>query len=549
LWPSPYAGAQPVINELYYDHPGSDDGYEFVEIFNTTTAALSLAGVTLEFHNGVGEGWDVLWTGTAADVVPAGGVFVVGGALVEPPVSVVVLLRMQNGPDAIRLAQGGSTVDLVGYGNLDDPGFVERKSAPGAPAGYSLGRVPDGRDTQDNASDFSQMVPSPGRLNVPRNDVAVYPHNTTPVGGAVGEDGHAPIELVLFNNGLNAVPEHSLAVEVWDSTDGSAYLYSSLTNDAAIESNAEEIISAPVWLSGGYHWLVIRVSYPPDERNYDNELTLLRRVGGPRIMVSEILSYPPGGCPQFVELYNAGAVPETIRGFKLKDRVSAPAAVTSDSVFIPPRGFVVLTPDKESLLRFFPGAPANALVQHESSWPAFNRSGSGEVSDSVVFMDSYALTVDAVGYPPLGSDDRGRSLERIDLYGGSAPPTWVLSSDPSRASPGRPNSRSLYELPSVSLAARPNPFSPYDGETLSIVVNPSRSGVRAVACVYGADGRKIADLGSATAYPAVFIWDGTDGRGGLLVPGLYIVTCEFFSADGNRIFTDKVVVGCGRKCG
>jgi len=39
--------AQLVINELYYDHPGSDDGHEFVEIMNVSDAVVPLAGVTV----------------------------------------------------------------------------------------------------------------------------------------------------------------------------------------------------------------------------------------------------------------------------------------------------------------------------------------------------------------------------------------------------------------------------------------------------------------------------------------------------------------------
>ena len=44
--------AQIVLNELYYDHPGLDSGYEFVELFNPAPVTASLAGYALEFHDG-----------------------------------------------------------------------------------------------------------------------------------------------------------------------------------------------------------------------------------------------------------------------------------------------------------------------------------------------------------------------------------------------------------------------------------------------------------------------------------------------------------------
>lgn len=538
--------AQLVVNEFYYDHPGPDDGYEFIEIFNAFPSTVCLDGVGLEFHNGADDGWVTLWAGSSADSIPARGLFVVGGALVRPPVSWETLLRLQNGPDAIRLTVGGSTADLVGYGFLDDEFFIEGESAPGVPAGFSLGRLPDGRDTQNNSSDFTQMVPSPGRLNLPGDEVSVAPGGKTPAGKVLREDGREDIDVELFNGGTRVIPQLAVVVEVWDSTSQSVGLEATLTNTNAIASGERWVVSAALSLNRGYHWLVIRALFGPDERPGNNEIVLLRRVGGPRILVSEILSYPVAGCPQFVELYNAGLSAQPLGGFKLKDAVSRPAVITSDSVFIQPRDHVVVTPDRESLLRFFPRAPSAAILQHKTTWPAFNRSGSGAVSDSVVFMDAYGLPVDAVGYPPLGSESRGRSLERVDMYGGPAP-TWVLSNEPSGASPGRRNSRSLDATPAASFAVTPNPFSPYDGSTLTISVNPSLPDVRAVVCVYDVYGRKLSDLGSAAAFPAVFLWDGTGENGGLLAPGLYIATCEIFSRAGERIYTDKVVVGCGRQ--
>jgi hypothetical protein len=92
----------------------------------------------------------------------------------------------------------------------------------------------------------------------------------------------------------------------------------------------------------------------------------------------------------------------------------------------------------------------------------------------------------------------------------------------------------------------PNPFSPYDGSTTTISVNPSASDVRAVVSVFDVNGRRLADLGSAVSFPAVFVWTGTDTEVRPVAPGLYIVACEFFSLSGERIVTEKVVVGCGR---
>ena len=74
-------------------------------------------------------------------------------------------------------------------------------------------------------------------------------------------------------------------------------------------------------------------------------------------------------------------------------------------------------------------------------------------------------------------------------------------------------------------------------------------GTRAVLSVYDVEGRRLAELGAAIAFPAVFVWDGRHTGGRRMVPGLYIVVCESFSAAGERIATRKVVVGCARRRG
>jgi hypothetical protein len=310
---------------------------------------------------------------------------------------------------------------------------------------------------------------------------------------------------------------------------------------------ADEVLSTSLSLSPGHHWIVVHTRYGPDERKLNNTLTLLRRVGNPSLLVSEVLSYPRGDCPQFVELYNHGYEVELIRGCKLRDKSHYPAVISSDSIAVQPGGYLVITPDKELIVKYFPGTPADCVIEHEGTWPPFNRSGSGGVSDSVVFTDPFSLPVDAVAYPPVGTESRGRSLERVDLYSGFRSPTWVLSDDPSGATPGRAGSRALLTPPPVgSVQISPNPFSPYDGSTATISVNPSPSNVRVVVSVFDVNGRKLAGLGSATRYPAVFIWEGTDAAGRLLPPGLYIVTCELYALTGESVSTEKVVVGCGR---
>src|SRR4029077_16322020 len=92
------------IAEGLYDAAGDDTGREFVELYNLGPTALSLAGARLEAGDGSRPGrWSLRWTAGEGDSIGAGGRFVIGGSLVDPPPDALVPLELQNGPDAVRL--------------------------------------------------------------------------------------------------------------------------------------------------------------------------------------------------------------------------------------------------------------------------------------------------------------------------------------------------------------------------------------------------------------------------------------------------------------
>jgi hypothetical protein len=541
------ANAGPVvINELYYDHPGGDDGFEFVELINVSAVPVSVEDVRLEFHNGTGLVWEALWTGQTGEIEP-GGLYVIGGRFVSPPPDAVAGFSIQNGPDAVRVCVGGEEADRVGYGGLNDPEWCETAGAAAIDAGRSLARLPDGADSGNNAADFSPAGPSPGVFNVARRDVSIGRAGSTAAAAVLAPGGFDRLWFEVTNNGVYAVAPGEVAVEVVDSTALSVAVVDTRHNTEALAPGDRYSLQMDVSLTAGYHWVTARTEYGADERTSNNAATVLRRVGTPALIVSELLCYPRDGCPQFVELYNAGPGPLDIGGFVLRDRSHDFSTVTSSSVVVPAGGFVVVTPDAAALERFFPSAPAGSVVEHEGSWPSLNRTGSGGVADSIVVGDAMSLTVDAISYPPPGSENMGRSLERIDLYRGGGPPVWVLSSAPAGATPGQTHGRALHRPPGQgTIEVTPRTFAPHSGETVCVAVETA-DGTRVVAGVHDTRGRRLAELGSAVAFPALFVWDGRDPEGHAVPPGLYIVVCEFFAAAGERLDVQKVVVGCGRR--
>jgi len=167
--------AQLVINEIDYDQPGISDSAEFVEIKNTSGAAVNLAGFSIELVEGGGAEPDVYQTialpgvSLAADdyfVVCSNAVNVANCDLdVAPDTNLI-----RNGaPDAIAIVQGGSIIDVVSYEG-DSPAPYTEGSGVGLEDSFVLedsgiSRFPDGVDTNVNNVDFGARLVTPGAEN------------------------------------------------------------------------------------------------------------------------------------------------------------------------------------------------------------------------------------------------------------------------------------------------------------------------------------------------------------------------------------------------
>ena len=534
-----------VVNELYYDHPGADGGYEFVELLNTGDASFSLDGVVLEFHNGSGEGWTVLWSAPPGLALEPGALWVLGGDLVLPAPDLVVGISLQNGPDAVRLARGAEIFDVVGYGGLDDPNYVEAHAVAVVPAGKSIARTPDGRDSGDNALDFVAAAPSPGRRNVALHDVAILLSPETPSRSAARTRTEL-LAIEIENRGLADIPAGGVVIAWRDSSEGGIADGPAANNRYALLPGAHETLAITVSLAGdGYHWIDIAARYAPDERAHNDRVVVLRRVGSPPLLVSEVLSSPSPGCPQFVELFNAGARHLDITRYAIRDTRLKLAVIAADSLVLAPREFVILTPSPDVLMACV--NVTGRIFEVDGSWPTFNKSG-GTFADSVVVMDALEIPVDAVAYPGLKTNQAGFSLDRIDLFAGEVPRAAVWSLSRARGgTPGRMSESSLSAPPRASCEVSPNPFFADEGDLLRVAIAPVE-GVASVAVrIYDPSGKRIADVGTASAFPAVLLWDGRAAGGERVRSGILVLTCESFSSDGARVGVEKVVVGCANR--
>jgi hypothetical protein len=157
--------SQVVINEVLYDPPGNDIGC-FVELMGTP--GLSLDDYSLVGANGEG-GKKYNLIDLSGHRIPSDGYFVVAQDGNVPYADLVdSKANFQNGPDNIELWREEKKIDAVGYGDFSEAVFTGEGDPTFDLSGYSIGRRPDGADTDNNSIDFVGLpIASPGRPNCP----------------------------------------------------------------------------------------------------------------------------------------------------------------------------------------------------------------------------------------------------------------------------------------------------------------------------------------------------------------------------------------------
>ena len=171
-----------VINEVDYDQSGTDNA-EWIELRNNGSVAVDLGAFKLELVNGNLGGASVYRTLTLPTYsLAAGGYYVVGNNASTPNVNLVVTPTtdlIQNGaPDAIGLRDASNNLlDALSYEGSSGAPYVEVSGALLNDAGNattplaSIGRVPDGQDSNINNVDWTVMCTgTPGATNIPSTD-------------------------------------------------------------------------------------------------------------------------------------------------------------------------------------------------------------------------------------------------------------------------------------------------------------------------------------------------------------------------------------------
>ncbi|HET9940023.1 MAG TPA: lamin tail domain-containing protein [Candidatus Eisenbacteria bacterium] len=529
------ARADLVLNEVLYDPDGADEGHEFVELWNPDSVAVPLDGVALETSDGARPGtWAVVWRANAGDIAGPRSPFVVGAAR--------LLAALQNGPDAIRLTRAGAVLDLLGYGELSDPGQYEGSPAPDAPSGASVARVEDGVDTELNRDDWAVAAePTPGAANHPdmrlrfgRAKLVLSPSVCWPgepfvARASVRSSGRLPLFGARWRIACDLEASGS-----W--VPGAAAPGVDLAPGESASVSLSLVDPAP-----GARRVRLRLegALGEDAALSDTVAAWLRSIASP-VVLSEI-AFHNTGSGEWIEIWAREPI-EDVGSLTLADAASSPRPIDRGSA---PRslaaGSYLVVAQDPAAVRSRCGLPDSIVVGVTGGWPSLNDGAEpGSPADMVALALADGVPVDAMTYAG-GATVRDGSLERLsfDLPSGD-PGSWSECVDANGATPGRANSLHAPAGPSAGghalLVTATRVLSVHARGSVPIVFRATEAarGRRLTVRVHDLLGRPVRTLteGQRLATDAAFVWDGNDDAGGPAPAGLYVVRAEALPEDG-----------------
>ena len=147
---------------------GSSGNADFVELFNSCASSTSLASYKLVYRSSSGTSDVVVWTFGSSASIEGRGYVVIGGSVYGGSTEGTLSSGLSVGGAGIALRDASDAlIDSVGYGSATNA-FIEGAAAP-APGDStppkSIARKPNGRDSDNNATDFTVADPTPGAPN------------------------------------------------------------------------------------------------------------------------------------------------------------------------------------------------------------------------------------------------------------------------------------------------------------------------------------------------------------------------------------------------
>ena len=506
--------AEIVINEVCYDPVGSDEGWEWIELYNNGSTSVQLEGAKILSG---GSSFTLQYTFPFFELRPHRYLLIGGASILNA--QLYYNFSFQNGgseTDGIRyVSPEGTYTDTVLYDSpntnqlFDDHNLAGTHFAPDVPAGYSLARIYDGYDTDNCETDFiAEAKPTPGLPNRIHCDYALGTYSV------LRENNYVELDLWLKNLSF-LVP--ILSAELTITQNNELLAQQAIAPIPALDSLLVNLAffcaSSP---------LTVKLSLVDDPDSTNNVLLVpLNPEMEEGIYINEFLANPESGNQEWIEIYGAQISQGT---YYIAD------SSTSQIRFSLPAtsGYYVICREPDDLIWRYPECPAASIILAES-WTYLNNAG-----DCLVLKNETG-TLDSLNYS--GEEIiKGVSRERVTA---DSTVFWQNCYSEIGGTPGLPNSSmpqtELPDLGKVVLSG--SPCNAKAGEKISLAYNFPSATNRITCNIYDLNGRKISTVADYALVNAagVLYWNGCKQDGNFAPRGLYIVLWESQNAGGGKI--------------
>jgi hypothetical protein len=524
--------ARVVVNEVMANEPGSATSLEWLEIYNDSSQAVSLASYTIVAGTQVGpfgitiqpQEYVVFCRKLFSDQTSPGfeGIFgnnsgVWGDSPYEDfrqPIVASFSLRNDTGGVALYLGGiGGALVSALSWTDAGKDGTSwEREEATGSAIEQSL-------DIKGGSPGFLNSV-TPVAIDLSLDSVLLSSsEGVTGFGFKVRNRGSLPVSdgrLTLYY--FNAADPFDAAQTI------KTLVVPPLAKDSFVVVEDELIFDSlyvhlGATLGNDYRWRNNRRDFVAPAGDY------------PPVQLSEILANPEGQlASEWIELKNRYLDAVDLTGWQIGDAVGL-HEITGSSLNLDPDSFVVLVQDSASFTSYY--TQFRGPARQPAGWPVLNNT-----ADVVLLVDTFGIVADRFEYNRVYEDNF--TWSRAEQMGAEG--EWGRS-EFAGGSPGEKNSVVLLpENATTRVSADPQVFSPddngfEDATTLSVVASEAEG---YILKIYDRHGRVVKTFLDGEQYlRSEYEWDGRSDCGERLPIGIYII---YFEVSGLESVKSTVVI-------
>lgn len=274
------------------------------------------------------------------------------------------------------------------------------------------------------------------------------------------------------------------------------------------------------------------------------EFALSKQIEANDIVINEILSNPPAGLSEFIEIYNRSDKILDVKELNIANidkktgDITSERPIDADGFLLFPEDYLIISKNSQAIIDYYYCPYPKRFIQL-LSLPTYNND-----NGSVVLILNDGTIIDRVDYDvsmhlPLLLSTKGVSLERVNFNRPSADKTnWHSASENvGFATPGYKNSQFSDVQFDGDVLLYPDIFSPdNDGynDVLHISYEFPTPGFIGTITIYDAHGRLIRNLVSSELLgtSGVYTWDGISNHNQKAEMGIYVILLEVFDLNG-----------------